>query len=213
MPQEPEPLGLLGLMLLHEARRPTRTDDGVLVTLEHQDRSRWDRSLISEGVATLDQALAMRRAGPYQLQAAIAACHATVPDVASTDWPQIAAMYTELARLAPSPIVDLNRAVAVAMADGIPAGLALVDEIAASGRLDGYHLLPATRADLLRRAGRTTEARAAYEEARKLAPTDAERRYLSERLHTSENFSPGRCPSRPFSFVGEAKPPNRRKVS
>jgi RNA polymerase sigma-70 factor (ECF subfamily) len=92
-------------------------------------------------------------------------------------------MYTELARLAPSPIVDLNRAVAVAMADGIPAGLALVDEIAASGRLDGYHLLPATRADLLRRAGRTTEARAAYEEARKLAPTDAERRYLSERLH------------------------------
>jgi RNA polymerase sigma-70 factor (ECF subfamily) len=183
MPQEPEPLGLLGLMLLHEARRATRTDDGVLVTLEHQDRSRWDRSLISEGVATLDQALAMRRAGPYQLQAAIAACHATVPDVASTDWPQIAALYTELARLAPSPIVDLNRAVAVAMADGIPAGLALVDEIAASGRLDGYHLLPATRADLLRRAGRTTEARAAYEKARKLAPTDAERRYLSERLH------------------------------
>ena len=182
MPQEPEPRGLLALMLLHEARRPTRTDDGVLVTLEHQDRSRWDRSLISEGVETLDQALAIRRAGPYQLQAAIAACHATVPDVESTDWPQIAALYAELARLAPSPIVDLNRAVAVAMADGIPAGLALVDEIAASGRLDGYHLLPATRADLLRRAGRAAEAKAAYEEARRLAPTDAERRYLSERL-------------------------------
>ena len=183
MPQEAEPRGLLALMLLHEARRATRTDDGVLVTLEHQDRSRWDRSLISEGVETLDQALAMRRAGPYQLQAAIAACHATVPDVASTHWPQIAALYTELARLAPSPIVDLNRAVAVAMADGIGAGLALVDEIAASGRLDGYHLLPATRADLLRRAGRPAEAKAAYEEARKLAPTEPERRYLSERLH------------------------------
>jgi RNA polymerase sigma-70 factor (ECF subfamily) len=182
MPQEPEPGGLLALMLLHEARRATRTDDGVLVTLEHQDRSRWDRSLISEGVQTLDQALAMRRPGPYQLQAAIAACHATAPDVASTDWPQISILYTELARLSPSPIVDLNRAVAVAMADGIPAGLALVDEIAASGRLDEYHLLPATRADLLRRAGRSAEAKAAYEEARKLAPTEAERRYLSERL-------------------------------
>jgi RNA polymerase sigma-70 factor (ECF subfamily) len=182
MPQEPEAGGLLALMLLHEARRATRTDDGVLVTLEHQDRSRWDRSLISDGVETLDQALAMRRTGPYQLQAAIAACHATVPDVASTDWPQIAALYTELARPAPSPIVELNRAVAVAMADGIPAGLALVDEIAASGRLDGYHLLPATRADLLRRAGHTAEAKAAYEEARHLAPTETERRYLSERL-------------------------------
>jgi RNA polymerase sigma-70 factor, ECF subfamily len=182
MPREPEPAGLLALMLLHEARRGTRTDDGVLVTLEHQDRSRWDRSLISEGVATLDHALAMRRVGAYQLQAAIAACHATAPDVASTDWPQIAALYTELALLSPSPIVDLNRAVAVAMTDGIPAGLALVDEIAASGRLDGYHLLSATRADLLRRAGRSREAKAAYEEARKLAPTEAERRYLSERL-------------------------------
>ena len=182
MPHEPEPRGLLALMLLHEARRTTRTEDGVLVTLEHQDRSRWDRTLIAEGVETLDQALAMRRTGPYQVQAAIAACHATAPDAASTDWPQIATLYTELARLAPSPVVDLNRAVAVAMADGIPAGLALVDEIAASGRLDEYHLLPATRADLLRRAGRTAEAKAAYEEARKLAPTETERRYLSGRL-------------------------------
>jgi RNA polymerase sigma-70 factor, ECF subfamily len=182
MPPEPEPRGLLALMLLHEARRTTRTEDGVLVTLEHQDRSRWDRTLIAEGVETLDQALAMRRTGPYQVQAAIAACHATAPDAASTDWPQIATLYTELARLAPSPVVDLNRAVAVAMADGIPAGLALVDEIAASGRLDEYHLLPATRADLLRRAGRTSEAKAAYEEARKLAPTESERRYLSGRL-------------------------------
>ncbi|TWF78486.1 RNA polymerase ECF family sigma subunit [Pseudonocardia hierapolitana] len=182
MPAEPEPRGLLALMLLHEARRTTRTEDGVLVTLEHQDRSRWDRTLIAEGVETLDQALAMRRTGPYQVQAAIAACHATAPDAASTDWPQIATLYTELARVAPSPVVDLNRAVAVAMADGIPAGLALVDEIAASGRLGEYHLLPATRADLLRRAGRTAEAKAAYEEARKLAPTESERRYLSGRL-------------------------------
>jgi RNA polymerase sigma-70 factor (ECF subfamily) len=182
MPAEPEPRGLLALMLLHEARRTTRTEDGVLVTLEHQDRSRWDRTLIDEGVETLEQALAMRQTGPYQVQAAIAACHATAPDAASTDWPQIATLYTELARLAPSPVVDLNRAVAVAMADGIPAGLALVDEIAASGRLDGYHLLAATRADLLRRAGRTAEAKAAYEEARELAPTETERRYLSGRL-------------------------------
>ena len=152
MPQEPEPRGLLALMLLNEARRATRIEDGVLVTLEHQDRSRWNRALIAEGVAVLDQALAMRRFGPYQVQAAIAACHATAPDMASTDWPQIAALYAELGRLAPSPVVELNRAVAIAMSEGIPAGLALVDELAASGRLDGYHLLPATRADLLRRA-------------------------------------------------------------
>ncbi|GAA5161574.1 sigma-70 family RNA polymerase sigma factor [Pseudonocardia eucalypti] len=182
MPPEPEPRGLLALMLLHEARRTTRTRNGVLVTLEHQDRSRWDRTLIGEGVRTLDQALTARRSGPYQVQAAIAACHATAPDAASTDWPQIATLYAELARLAPSPVVDLNRAVAVAMADGIPAGLALVDELASSGRLDRYHLLPATRADLLRRAGRAAEARAAYEQALGLAPTEAERRYLSERL-------------------------------
>ncbi|MFC5748448.1 RNA polymerase sigma factor [Actinomadura rugatobispora] len=182
MPREPETRGLLALMLLLEARRASRTDDGVLVTLEHQDRSRWDRALIAEGVATLDEALAMRRSGPYQVQAAIAACHATASDAAATDWPQIAALYTELARLAPSPVVDLNRAVAIAMADGISAGLALVDELAESGKLDGYYLLPATRADLLRRAGRLAEAATSYEEALKLAPTDAERRYLKDRV-------------------------------
>ncbi|MFB4305937.1 RNA polymerase sigma factor [Actinomadura sp. GTD37] len=182
MPAEPEPRGLLALMLLHESRRATRIEDGVLVTLENQDRSRWDRALIAEGVATLDRALAKRSAGPYQLQAAIAACHATAPGAASTDWPQIASLYGELARLAPSPVVDLNRAVAAAMADGVPAGLALVDELAASGRLAGYHLLPATRADLLRRDGRTAEAKAAYEEAMELAPTEADRRYLAGRL-------------------------------
>jgi len=182
MPDEPEPRGLLALMLLHEGRRATRTDDGVLVTLERQDRSRWDQGLITEGVATLDQALAMRRTGPYQLQAAIAACHATAPEAASTDWPQIATLYAELAKLAPSPVVDLNRAVAVAMAHGIPAGLALVDELDASGRLAGYHLLPATRADLLRRLGRDADAATAYRTALELAPTDAERRYLEARL-------------------------------
>jgi RNA polymerase sigma-70 factor (ECF subfamily) len=182
MPEEPEPRGLLALMLLHEARRATRTDEGVLVTLEHQDRSRWDRALIAEGVESLDAALAMRSAGPYQLQAAIAACHATAADVESTDWPQIVNLYTELARVAPSPVVDLNRAVAVAMVDGIPAGLALVDELDEAGGLEGYYLLPATRADLLRRGGRVAEARAAYEKALDLAPTEAERRYLSNRL-------------------------------
>ncbi|WP_030250809.1 RNA polymerase sigma factor [Streptomyces violens] len=182
MPSEPEPRGLLALMLLHEARRATRTVDGVLVALEDQDRSRWDRALIAEGVATLDEALAMRRAGPYQVQAAIAACHATAPDAASTDWPGIATLYAQLSRLVSSPVVELNRAVAVAMAHGIPAGLALVDELTASGRLDRYHLLPATRADLLRRAGRVAEAKAAYEEALKLAPTEPERRYLTNRL-------------------------------
>jgi RNA polymerase sigma-70 factor (ECF subfamily) len=182
MPQEPEPRGLLALMLLHEARRATRTEDGMLVTLEYQNRSRWDVPLIAEGVAVLDEALAMRRSGPYQVQAAIAACHATAPDTASTDWPQIAALYAELARMAPSPVVELNRAVAIAMSDGIPAGLVLVDDLAESGRLDGYHLLPATRADLLRRDGRVAEARVAYEQALRLAPTEAERRYLTGRL-------------------------------
>ncbi|MCO1659896.1 RNA polymerase sigma factor [Pseudonocardia humida] len=182
MPAEPEPRGLLALMLLHESRRPTRVRDGVLVTLEQQDRTRWDRALIDEGVRVLDEALAMRHPGPYQVQAAIAACHATAPDAAATDWAQIAGLYATLARLAPSPVVELNRAVAVAMTDGIPAGLALVDAIASSGRLEGYHLLPATRADLLRRHGRPGEARASYEQALALAPSTAERRYLAERL-------------------------------
>ncbi|MGW6500274.1 RNA polymerase sigma factor [Nonomuraea angiospora] len=182
MPTEPEARGLLALMLLLEARRAHRIDDGVLVPLEDQDRSQWDHALIAEGLTTLDDALAVRRSGPYQVQAAIAACHATAPHAAATDWPQIAALYAELMRLAPSPVVDLNRAVAVAMADGIPAGLALVDDLTESGELDGYYLLPATRADLLRRDGRLAEAATSYEEALRLAPTDAERRYLTGRL-------------------------------
>ena len=186
MPAEPEPRGLLALMLLHESRRATRLRDGVLVTLEQQDRSRWDRALIAEGVHVLDEALGMRRAGPYQLQAAIAACHATAPDAAGTDWAEIARLYADLARLTPSPVVELNRAVAVAMADGIPAGLALVDALGSAGALDGYHLLPATRADLLRRAGRFAEAHASYEQALALAPTEPDRRYLSGRLQELE---------------------------
>jgi RNA polymerase sigma-70 factor (ECF subfamily) len=183
MPDEPEALGLLALMLLHNARRVTRTDAaGDLVTLEDQDRSRWDRAEIEEGTSLLEAALRRVRPGPYQVQAAIAACHATAADAAGTDWAQIALLYERLARLVPSPVIELNRAVAVAMADGPQAGLELVAAIEAAGDLEGYYLLPATRADLLRRLGRPGEAAASYRAARDLAPTDAERRYLDRRL-------------------------------
>ncbi|WP_318839298.1 RNA polymerase sigma factor [Actinomadura montaniterrae] len=188
MPAEPEPRGLLALMLLHDARAATRVDaTGTLVTLEHQDRARWDAAEIDEGTRILDAALhdaraAGRRAGPYLVQAAIAACHATAPDAASTDWPQIAALYDVLARLAPTPVVALNRAVAVGMAHGPRAGLALVEALERDGALDGYPLLPATRADLLRRLGRRAEAARAYRAALDLTGGDAERRYLARRL-------------------------------
>jgi RNA polymerase sigma-70 factor, ECF subfamily len=183
MPDEPEAVALLALMLLHAARVDARVDaGGDLVPLEDQDRTRWDRPTIDEGVALLDAALRRGRPGPYQVQAAIAACHATAPDAAQTDWTQIAALYGELARIVPTPVVELNRAVAVAMADGPEAGLALVDEVHESGALRGYHLLPATRADLLRRLGRRTEASTAYRDALVLAASDAERRYLERRL-------------------------------
>jgi RNA polymerase sigma-70 factor, ECF subfamily len=183
MPDEPEAGGLLALMLLHDARRATRVDDvGVLVPLEQQERTRWDSGEIAEGVDLLDRALRRGRPGPYQVQAAIAACHATATEAAATDWAEIAALYGRLVRLLPSPVVELNRAVAVAMADGPSAGLALVEALEASGTLSGYHLLPATRADLLRRMGRTGEAAGAYREALGLAATDAERRYLTRRL-------------------------------
>lgn len=183
MPHEPEAHGLLALMLLHDARRGARVDAaGNLVTLENQDRSRWDAKEIDEGVEVLDIALRRPRPGPYQLQAAIAACHATTMDATQTDWPQIAALYARLARLVPSAVVELNRAVAVAMAEGPAAGLALVDALAESGALAGYYLLPATRADLLRRLGRNPEAAACYREALELATTDVERRYLAGRL-------------------------------
>jgi RNA polymerase sigma-70 factor (ECF subfamily) len=179
MPDEPEAAGLLALMLLHDARRTTRLSaDGVLVTLEEQDRTRWDHSVIAEGVALLDSALARGDAGPYQVQAAIAACHATARTAADTDWTQIAALYGQLKQ---TPVVALNRAVAIGMADGPAVGLRLVDDLAA-GPLAGYHLLPATRADFLRRLGRLSEAATSYKEAVELATTDAERRYLLHRL-------------------------------
>lgn len=183
MPDEPEAAGLLALMLLHDARRATRLDDaGDMVTLEEQDRGGWDAAEIAEGTAVLDGALRRGRPGPYQVQAAIAACHATAATAAETDWAEIAALYGQLARLVPSPVVRLNRAVAVGMAEGPEAGLELVTGLQASGELAGYYLLPATRADLLRRLGRDQEAAAAYREALDLALTDAERRFLRRRL-------------------------------
>ena len=183
MPDEPEVLGLLALMLLQDSRRSARQDDaGELVALEDQDRGRWDHAAIAEGTGLLDAALRRGEPGPYQVQAAIAACHATAPTAAATDWGQIAALYGQLARLTPSAVVQLNRAVAVAMADGPATGLALVRELEESGELGDYHLLPATRADLLRRLGRHQEAAASYRRALALAPTEAERRYLARRL-------------------------------
>jgi RNA polymerase sigma-70 factor, ECF subfamily len=175
---EPEARSLLALMLLHDARRATRVSaDGELVTLDRQDRTRWDRATIAEGLRLLPA-----EPGPYQLQAAIAACHAVAESVESTDWARIAALYDELLAYTPSPVARLNRAVAVAMVDGPEAGLTLVDEMAASGELAGYHLLPATRADLLRRMGDAERAAEAYREAFELAATDAERAYLKARL-------------------------------
>ncbi|WP_424530359.1 RNA polymerase sigma factor [Sphaerisporangium viridialbum] len=178
MPTETEVRGLLGLMLLHHARADARTDSaGDLVPLEKQDRTRWHRELIDQGVRLLTGTTT-----PYQLQAAIAACHATATTAEDTDWRRIAVLYEQLASLTPSPFVKLNWAVAVAMADGPEAGLALVDTLESLGRLDGYHLLPATRADLLRRLRRRAEAAAAYEQALTLAPTEPERRYLRRRI-------------------------------
>jgi len=182
MPAEPETTGLLALMLLTDARRPARLDGGDVVTLDEQDRSRWDTAEIDEGLGLLDAALRHRRAGQYQVQAAIAACHARAADPGDTDWAEIAALYGWLRELVPSAVVELNRAVAVAMADGPAAGLALVDALDAGGHLPGYHLLEATRADLLRRLGRLDEAAASYREALALAATEPERRYLIRRL-------------------------------
>jgi RNA polymerase sigma-70 factor (ECF subfamily) len=190
MPDEPEVVGLLALMLLHDARRVGRVDDrGDLVPLEVQDRRGWDRAAIGEGVALLEAALRRGEPGPYQVQAAIAACHATAEEAGETDWAQIAELYRELARMVSSPVVELNRAVAVAMADGPEAGLVLVDRLDRAGALRGYHLLPATRADLLRRLDRRVEAAAAYRDALELASTDAERRYLARRLEETTTTS------------------------
>jgi RNA polymerase sigma-70 factor (ECF subfamily) len=181
---DPAALGLLALMLLQESRRAARaTPEGDLVLLEDQDRTRWDRRLIAEGLVLAQRSLGGGPAGPYPLQAAIAAVHAAAPTAAATDWRQITALYDALLSVNPSPVVELNRAVAVAMRDGPAAGLGLVDAILARGDLAGYHLAHAARADLLRRLGRRDDARAAYERALVLAKQEPERRFLAKRLN------------------------------
>ncbi len=183
MPDEPEVLGLLALMLLHDARRETRTAaDGQLVLLEDQDRGRWDRAKIEEGQQLLDRAMRMRRVGVYQLQAAIAALHDDAATADVTDWPQIAALYRVLGGITPSPVVELNRAVAVAMADGPAAGLAIIDGLVAEGHLEAYPYLHAARADLLRRLGRRDDASAAYRRAVELTANEPERAFLERRI-------------------------------
>ena len=183
MPDEPEAIGLLALMLLQNARSAARLDDdGELVNLEDQDRSRWDQAAISEGRNLLEAALRRQQAGPYQIQAAIAACHADAQLAADTDWAEIALLYQQLGRLIPSAVIELNRAVAIAMSEGPAAGLAVVDEIESGGELTDYYLLPATRADLLRRMHLNEEAATSYRRALELAGTGPERRYLSRRL-------------------------------
>jgi RNA polymerase sigma-70 factor, ECF subfamily len=182
-PAEPEAMGLLALMLLHESRRTARTSpSGELVLLDEQDRARWERGLIAEGSALVERALRSRRFGPYTLQAAIAAVHAEAPSAEATDWAQIVGLYDVLARADPSPVVELNRAAAVAMRDGPAAGLALIDAILARGDLSDYHLAHSARADLCRRLGRIAEARASYERALALTRQEPERRFLERRL-------------------------------
>lgn len=180
---EPEAMGLLALMLLHESRRAARTtSDGDLVLLEDQDRAHWNHALIDEGTALTERALATRRVGPYALQAAISAVHAEAPAAAATDWAQITGLYDLLLRIEPSPVIELNRAVAVAMHQGPAAGLALVDALLARGKLHDYRLAHAARADFCRRLGRDDEARTAYERALALTRQEPERRFLERRL-------------------------------
>jgi RNA polymerase sigma-70 factor, ECF subfamily len=181
MPGQAETMGLLAMMLLHHSRRDARVDaGGDLVLLEDQDRARWDQEMIDEGLALLDAAMEFRRPGPYQVQAAIAALHARAPRPEDTDWPQIATLYRGLTAMWPSPVIELNRAVAVAMADGPDAGLALMAPLA--NHLDRYQHFHSARADLLRRGGRTSEARLAYQRALDLATNPVERSYLMRRL-------------------------------
>ena len=181
--QQPEALGLLALMLLHDARRPARVNEaGELVLLEQQDRALWDGEAIARGTALLDRALLYRAPGPYQIQAAISALHAQAAAPADTDWPQIAALYGSLYRLQPSPVVALNEAVAVGMARGPLAGLALLDQPELAEALDSYHWYAAARADFLQRAGYTAEARTAYVRALELCQNESERAFLSRRL-------------------------------
>jgi RNA polymerase sigma-70 factor (ECF subfamily) len=188
LPQEPEARGLLALMLFHRARQAARVDErGDLVTLEDQDRARWDAGQIALARTHLEAAFAARKLGEYQVQAAIAGCHALAPTAQATDWPRIARLYRVLAGLTGSPVVELSRTVAVGMADGPAAGLALLQKLEAGGELGGYYLLPATRADFLRRLGRHAEAAAAYEQALALAGTEPERRFLTTRLAEARN--------------------------
>jgi RNA polymerase sigma-70 factor (ECF subfamily) len=187
MPDESEALGLLALMLLHDARRGARTaPDGRLIVLEEQDRARWHRAQIEEGTALVERALRMRRAGPYQIEAAISALHCAAPRFDDTDWAQIAALYGELLRLKPSPVVELNRAIAVAMANSPDDGLRLLGAADLASALDHYHLYHAARADLLRRAGRRDEAATAYRHALQLTTNAVERAYLERRLRDVE---------------------------
>jgi RNA polymerase sigma-70 factor, ECF subfamily len=184
---DPEVIGLLALMILHDARRLARTSpEGRLVRLEDQDRSLWNRDQIAQGAGLVEQALAAGRAGeppgPYVLQAVIAAVHAQAPSAAATDWPRIVTLYDLLALVNPSPVIELNRGVAVAMRDGPAAGLALIDALLARGELDGYHLAHAARAELCRRLGRTAEAREAFQRALDLAQQEPERQFLSRQL-------------------------------
>ena len=183
MQQQPEADGLLALMLFHESRRMTRTDAaGTLVPLEEQDRARWNRDYIAEANQLLDTAMLARRPGPYQIQAAMAALHAQASDASATDWLQISALYGALLRHQSTPVIELNAAVALAMASSIDSGLAWIDQLDASGKLANYHLLHAARADLLRRAGRVVEAATSYRTAIQLTCNDSERRYLENRL-------------------------------
>jgi len=188
---DPEVMGLLALMLLHESRRAARMSaENELVLLEDQNRTLWDRALIAEGIALVEQALSTRRVGPYSLQAAIAAVHAESPNAAATDWAQIVGLYDVLLRVDPSPIVELNRAAAIAMRDGPAAGLALIEALAARNELTNYLHLHTARADLLRRLGRTPEAIIAYERAAELAMQGAEQRFLARRLAELRVVSP-----------------------
>ena len=183
LPGEPENIALLALMLLHDSRRIARVDSqGELISLEEQDRSLWNQGQIAEGVALVENALHMHSVGPYQLQAAIAAVHAQAKTPGATDWLEIALLYRELARHSPTPVVALNHAVAVAMSTGLAQGLALIDDLGASGELDGYYLFHAARADIFRRMGNREEAASAYQRALALASNQVERNYVSRRL-------------------------------
>ena len=193
IPNEPENLGLLGLMLLQDSRRTARVNNcGELVVLEEQDRSIWDRHKIAEGIGLVEQALRMGRAGNYQLQAAVGAVHAEAQTATETDWPQIVALYEELMRLNGSPIVALNHAVAVAMSGEITCALGLMDQANAARKLEHYYLYHAARADLLRRLGRKTDAAAVYQRAIALATNRVEQEYLRRRLREVTETKPER---------------------